>query len=186
MVRESDRMAVAHGRLGAALLVCAGVLALTACGGDDGDGAPADPEEEDCLLAVTLSGALSETLDYDDSAGCSGSSTDVYTALSWGGFEDSAPINFGVFINGSITAPSTGNLASVQITSADGQVSWETPDTCRVDITESTVIEVIPEIGTDYALQGKGTCSEPAVDNFGDGGEVTVGSFTFRAGTLVP
>ena len=122
-------MTVARGRRGAALVVFA-ALALTACGGDDGDGTPGDPEEK-CRLAVTLSGALAETLDYDTSAGCSGSSTAVYTALSWGGFEDSAPINFGVFINGSITAPSDGTPASVHITSADGQVSWETPTTCQ-------------------------------------------------------
>jgi hypothetical protein len=184
MLRESDRMTEAPGRRGAALLVFA-VLALTACGGDDGDGAPADPEER-CRLTVTLSGALSETLDYDSDAGCSGSSTDVYTALSWGGFEDSAPINFGVFVNGSIAAPSEGTLSSVQITSADGQVTWETPTTCLVDITKSTLTDDDPDIGKSYTLEGQGTCSEPAVDNIGDGGEVTVGSFTFRAGTLAP
>jgi hypothetical protein len=177
-------MESARGRLGVALLAF-GVLALTGCGGDDGDGGPGDKEEA-CLLAVTLSGALSETLDYDTKAGCSGSSTDVYTALSWGGFEDSAPINFGVFINGSIAAPSNGTLSSVHITSADGQVSWETPDTCLVDVTESTLTEEDPDFGKSYTLEGKGTCSEAAVDSLGDGGEVTVGSFTFRGSTLVP
>jgi hypothetical protein len=169
---------------GVVLLALSAPLALAGCGGDDGDGAPNGNDEDDCLLQVTLSGAVTETLAYDSRVSCSGSSTDLYTALSWGGFDESAPINFGVFINGSITEPSTGTLSRVQITSSEAQATWKTPDTCLVDITESTVTDEDPDFGTSYTLDGNGTCSDPAAD--GAGGEVTVGNFVFRGITLVP
>lgn len=162
-----------------ALAMAAG-LQLGGCGGDEGNAGPGPTDTKDCSVSVTLSGAVSETIAYDVDDGCSGSSTDVFTALSWGGIGDTP--NFGLVINGTTAQLGKNLLARAVFVSADATATWETPDTCRVDITASTALETT-DLGVSYAIEGEGTCADPAVDATGAQEDVEVGAFSFRAET---
>jgi hypothetical protein len=166
-------------RIYLALLV--GLSCLPACGSDDGgDGGGASggtggqTAQGVCQLDASLSGAVEETVAWDEQDGCGGNgdATAQNVVLAWG-----VVIGLNVKLTiGSIAPGSTGSHSGF-VEVHDDKKLWRTGDAgCTIDVTKFETIE-----GDTYAIAGTGSCagSLGPVEG-GASGTITLGDFSFE------
>lgn len=154
------------------------VWGLAGCGGGGNDG-----DDQECLLHLTLSGALEQDLQWGDPEGCGGSSTaDSFTAAF-----GIVATDLHIQIQVQDTGPGdTGQQAAsrVHIAHQDDRV-WETPaGACRVDVTTNRTLRT-SQLGTTWLVAGAGNCDQPAAPVPDDGSApLGLSAFDFQTAIL--
>ncbi len=143
----------------------------------------------DCSMSMPVNGAITATLTGDACGAVGGAAYPTSITFSsgdllGGGESTTAQIAFSVPLAGAQTGTFTSSVEISQSGTDAGELSWKTPDTtCSVTIA-SNVSKPDPTgvFKNEYAIDGHGTCSQPAVASAGQAGagSITISPFTFH------